>query len=185
MVERRRMSRRKRRARSGTMRSSIRLGVVLALLVGINVYVFFFRGGTSIPDVQKAVKEAKIPGAPAPGGEAPAPAAKPAAAPAAPAVGKSLEGTIQKGDSLLKILEKAGVDANEANEVVDALKPIMDFKNIREGQAWFLRFDDEGGVLGFELRASPVLLFRVERGADGKLVGKKSEAKTEIQTLEL
>jgi murein DD-endopeptidase MepM/ murein hydrolase activator NlpD len=170
------------------MRSSLRLGIVLTLLVGINVYVFFFRGGTSIQDVKKAVKEAQIPAEQTPGTAAslaPAPSAKPADEPTGPAAGKTVEGKIQKGDSLLKILEKAGVETPEANEVVEALKPVMDFKTIREGQAYFLRFDDDGQVIGFELRASPVLLYRVERGQDGKLVGKKSEAKTEIRVLEV
>ncbi|HVU50081.1 MAG TPA: hypothetical protein VHL80_05315, partial [Polyangia bacterium] len=33
------------------MRNSVRLGVVLAALVGINVYVFFFNRGTAPKDV--------------------------------------------------------------------------------------------------------------------------------------
>ena len=174
------------------MRSSLRLGLVLAVLVGINIYVFFFRGGTSISDVKKAVQQAEIatpanaPPSGSPAGPA-LPSAKPVAGaePPAPPAGKTVEGTIQNGDSLLKIMEKAGVDAGEANDVVEALKPVLDFKSIRAGQAWFLRFDDDGRLIGFELRASPVLLYRVERGADGKLVAKKSEAKTEIQTTEV
>src|SRR5262245_16428271 len=129
------MTRRKRRARAKGMRSSLRLGLVLALLVGINIYVFFFRGGTSINDVKKQLHQAQIaPTATAAtaNAAAPAPSAKPAAGQETPAppAGKTLEGKIQNGDSLLKIMEKAGVEEAEANEVVEALKPVLDFKSI-------------------------------------------------------
>src|SRR5262245_30759335 len=135
------MSRRRRRARSGTIRNTLRLGIVLTLLVGINVYVFFFKSGTSLKDVKEAVKGAQIPATQQPAamaGQAPsAKAGEGSADPGSPTAGKTLEGTIKAGDSLLKVFERAGVGMSEANEVVEALKPVMDFKTIREGQAWF------------------------------------------------
>jgi murein DD-endopeptidase MepM/ murein hydrolase activator NlpD len=42
---------RRRKRRSSELRNSLRLGVVLASLVGINVYVFFFNRGTAPRDV--------------------------------------------------------------------------------------------------------------------------------------
>src|SRR5512137_3043110 len=36
------------------LQGSLRLFVLLAVLVGVNVYVFFYRGGTSVKDVLKA-----------------------------------------------------------------------------------------------------------------------------------
>jgi murein DD-endopeptidase MepM/ murein hydrolase activator NlpD len=42
---------RRRKRRSAELRNSLRLGVVLATLVGINVYVFFFNRGTAPRDV--------------------------------------------------------------------------------------------------------------------------------------
>jgi murein DD-endopeptidase MepM/ murein hydrolase activator NlpD len=45
------LARRRRKRRSAEVRNSLRLGVLLAGLVGINVYVFFFNHGTAPRDV--------------------------------------------------------------------------------------------------------------------------------------
>ena len=46
-----RLAPRRRKRRSSELRNSLRLGAVLAALVGINVYVFFFNHGTAPKDV--------------------------------------------------------------------------------------------------------------------------------------
>jgi murein DD-endopeptidase MepM/ murein hydrolase activator NlpD len=53
------LARRRRRRRSGVMKSSLRLGVLLVGLVGVNVYVFFFNRKTAPRDVLNMQSTAK------------------------------------------------------------------------------------------------------------------------------
>jgi murein DD-endopeptidase MepM/ murein hydrolase activator NlpD len=171
------VARRKKAAsrRHQQLRATVRLGLIFALLVGINVYVFFFRGGTSISDVRKAAEQARIEQTVAQGPEAPRRGQDDVKA----SPGRLVEGKLHKGDSLAAVLRREGLTPPEAEEVVSALRDIVDFHTLREGHVYRLRYDDQGGVLSFELQTSPAVLYRVARGAGGRLVGKKTEAKTE------
>src|SRR6185503_8461121 len=101
-------------------RGTLRLGVVLLGLVLVNLYVFLWRGGTSIPDVmeQAAVasgdsEAAAAAGSPEPEHDEPEegdPAEPPAASDERAAdpdeSGRWSEGQVEDGDSLNKILIK-------------------------------------------------------------------------------
>jgi murein DD-endopeptidase MepM/ murein hydrolase activator NlpD len=182
---------------------------VFTVLVGINVYVFLIRPG-NVHDLSKALDETRIKGGgtdpstpPTPGGEGKLPdplaalEAKPAAhgadaaPPAAgdqddgPNAGRAVQGKIKENDSLGKVLERERLSQADQKDVLHALKGVLDLRTIRPGQSYTIRFDDDGKLESFELRVSPVLLYRVERGADEKLVAKKSEAKTETRVIEV
>src|SRR5688572_23308364 len=98
------MARRRARARArrDRWRGPLRLGFVLLCLIALNVYVFFFRGGTSIDDVRRAMREAQVRG----GATSAADKSPAAEAMAALAVdeGVRVEGTVGKGESLGQIL---------------------------------------------------------------------------------
>jgi len=182
------------------MKNTVGLAGVFALLVGINVYVFLLRPG-NVKDLQRKVaagRMAREQGLPGTEGAAPAGAPLPgmpglpkipgvagpgvAEPPASlPGHGRRVEGKVQKGDTLGKILEREGLTRNEAAELSGALDGALDLKAIREGQVYALTLDDEGNLVAFEYRVSPAVLVRVERGASGKLKALRSETKTEIQ----
>jgi YD repeat-containing protein len=98
-----------------------------------------------------------------------------------------VNGTVRAGESLGSILRREGLTPPESDEVIRALAPVMNFKKeIRAGQKYALRYDDQGRLVGFELRASPITVYEVAPGADGKLVGRKvAGAKTEVRVHEI
>jgi len=165
------------------IRNSLRLGAVLAGLVGINIYVFFYKDGTALRDIFKPSSTSKamggrdsgLPptlnkppsGAASSGGAAAGP---PAAAPPAgtPASGgsRAVEGKIGPSDTLGEILAREGF-ADEADDVIRALGKLSDPKLIRPGDDYTVTFDDEGAPESFEYRPNPVLLYRVERPEAG------------------
>jgi murein DD-endopeptidase MepM/ murein hydrolase activator NlpD len=171
-------------------RGTIRLGLVLALLVGVNLYVFWFRGGTSIPEVQKAAMAADSPAS----NELLEPAAGAAELiPPNPFLplpegdedpneqGSWIEGAIEKGDSIGRVMKNHGFDAQQTDELVRALRPHMEFRSIRVGQTYRIHTRDDGSLEAFEYDLSRVHKVVVERNAAGELVGKKLEADTQIR----
>src|SRR5437868_9724744 len=53
------LPRKRRKRRSAELRNSLRLGLLLTALVGINIYVFFFNRGTAPREVLKPASLAK------------------------------------------------------------------------------------------------------------------------------
>jgi murein DD-endopeptidase MepM/ murein hydrolase activator NlpD len=174
---------------------SLRLGLVLLILVGINLYVFLWRGGTSIPDVmeQAAVaggkgepgreeQEHEVPVEgdpsvpPSPADEAEGPPDEP---------GRWVDGEVGAGDSLAKIFKREGLTPPEADEVIRAVGKQMDLRSIKEGQSYRLHFDDAGQLVEFEFNLSKVSAVRVHRAADGSLVAEKADVETKLEEVEL
>jgi murein DD-endopeptidase MepM/ murein hydrolase activator NlpD len=184
-----------RTARQG----SLRLALVLGVLVVINLYVFLWRGGTSIPAVmdKAATAGARSPLAAAvetgPGDVDDAPGEGPATAPrpedeagATPdEVGHWTEGAIGAGDSLGKVLKREGLLPPEADEVIRSLEPNLDMRSIKEGQKYRLRRDDAGKVVEVEYVATKLLTVRAVREPTGLLVSEKRETPTRIEEVEL
>lgn len=170
--------------RPGPSRGSLRLALVLTVLVGVNLYVFLWRGGTSVPDV---MDRAAMAGEEIPADEAPAEsdglATTPSEAPAQEVdEGRSARGQVESGDSLGGILRREGLDTAAADELIRALRPHMDFRAIRVGQTYRIHFDADGQVDGFEFEVSRTLTVKVERTGEGTLEGAKVEAQTDIRT---
>jgi murein DD-endopeptidase MepM/ murein hydrolase activator NlpD len=178
-------------------RGSLRLGVVLLALVAVNLYVFLWRGGTSIPDVmeQAQVAGAAEGGAGAPEEDVAPPEEGDTAQPVSPAdeaegepgeeTGRWVEGQVAAGDSLGKILKKEGLTPTEADELIRALTTKLDARAVREGQTYRLHFDDAGGVTELEYRISRVSSVRVRRGADAALTAEKADVETRIEEVEI
>ncbi len=203
-------SSRRRRKRLPAAKSpaggSMRLGVILALLVGVNLYVFLWRDNTSIPDVVKRAALAGQKSDPANGlkdapkpdddGDEIAEVADAQAGEGAPNGGQALperaetdgrwvDGEVQSGDSLGRILRRENMTPPEADEVIRALRDHMDFRKIRPGQTYRIRFDDDGRVVEFEFRVSRTVTVRAKRDDNGRLVGKKDKTATQIRIEEI
>ncbi len=168
-------------ARSPARRGTLRLLVMLAVLVMVNLYVFLWRDGTSLPQVRQSAanvgKEALVPAPAAPGGSAPA----------APSRSGIIDGKVEKAESLGKILKtKANLSASAADELIRAVGPVFDLRALRVGQVYKIVVADDGRVELFELVVSKTVTVRVERDqTSDELAGKKEEAATRIEVREV
>lgn len=176
-------------------RGTLRLGLVLLGLVAVNLYVFLWRGGTSIPDVmeQAAVAGSKE-GAGLTAGDAEEPVEGEKGEPPRPAdeaegspdeAGRWVEGQVASGDSLDKILRREGLTPTEKDELLRAIEKHPEVKTIREGQTYRLRFDDAGRLMEFVFQVSQVSAVRALRGSDDRLTGQANNAATTIKEVEL
>lgn len=165
--------------------------MVIAVLVGINLYVFLWRGGTSIPDVmEKASVAGNGSGAlvDTQQQERLALAERRASAGGALGTGTPVQqagrvatGEVASGDSMGRILRREGMGAGAADELIRALSGTLDFAKIRPGQGFTLRFDTQGVLQEFEFQVSKVRRVRAIRGPDGKLKAEKLDASTELR----
>ena len=204
---------------SSTTFGTVRLGLVLGLLVIVNLYVFLWRGDTSIPAVMEqaalagqkggdpasALRNAEKrdaaatepTGAKDSSGDSEdesdgAGATQPGQADTGKAVpeqsdedGRWVEGKVESGDSLGRILRRENMTPPEADEVIRALSEHLDFRSIRPGQTYRIHFDDDGRLVEFEFHVSRTITVRARREADGKLVGKKDKTATQIEIHDL
>jgi murein DD-endopeptidase MepM/ murein hydrolase activator NlpD len=174
-------------------RGNVGLFAVIGALVLVNLYVFVWRDGTSLGDVKKTAENASIPGGSLDGsGAAPGdPAAGSGSGevsaadegPAEPAPNAIL-GTVGKTDSLGKILKREGLAPAESDELLRALAPVLDFKKLREGQAYTIVRGPDGRVDEFELVVSKLQTVRAVRDPAGALVGVADKAQTRIEAIE-
>jgi murein DD-endopeptidase MepM/ murein hydrolase activator NlpD len=180
-------------------KNSLRLSALLLALVAMNVYVFFFRGGTSVRDVlrSQAVRGAPaasssappasvLPHEPAPASaNAPATAAAPAAA-ALPALededARRVEGVMGASDTLAGALKREGLSAGDIDAIVQALRGLWDPRTARGGQSYLVGFDAEGHLRSFEYHATPILTYRVTRTPTG-LRGKHEDRPLETRVV--
>ena len=171
---------------------------MLAGLVLINLYVFLWRGGTSIPDVMEKAAVAGQGGSELPtvgdGAEHEIPEEGDPAVPPGPGderggdpaePGRWVEGAVAPGDSLVKILGREGLTPPEADQVIRAIGDKLDMRSIRVGQKYRAHFDDAGTLTEFEFHVSRVEMIRVSRGEDGALVAEKVAAETKLERVEL
>lgn len=194
-------------------KGTLRLALVLTILVGVNLYVFLWRGGTSIPAVMEQAamagqKDGKTPEPKEPS-ETPSPdgvdattgsntdsnqpsdgqpvKSPPDSPPDTPPVATDrwVEGEVKPGDSLGRVLRRAKLEPNEADAVLRALRDHMDFRKIRPGQKYRVRFDPKNELMEFEFRISRTITVRAVRDKSGKLVGKKDQTRTELRIQEV
>lgn len=154
---------------------AIRLGLVLALLVGVNIYVFFFSPG-SLKQVSQAAQAASTRGVADPGLAQPqaVPTPAPVSAPGAPAAPrakpKKHDGNLKEHEGLGAMLRREGLTPADADGALRALAQAMNFrKEVHAGLGYTVRLDAGGRLEELELRAAPGAIYRVTRGADGKL----------------
>lgn len=155
---------------------------VLAVLIGVNLWVFLWRDGTSIPEVRQAAMAAEAGHVVAAGDKAKTNArgAVPEGDEPAENEGRWQNGEVKKGDSLGRILRRHGLSARDADAVLTALEPHMDFRKIRLGQKYRLHYTAAEVMDVFEYELSRVDRVRATRNRDGTMRGEKLESKTEV-----
>jgi len=165
-------------------KGSGRLAIVIGVLVLINMYVFLWRDGTSVNDVRRRAmaasnknnkthdKGTKLAADGRWKSNRPERAAKDAA--------NWITGKVKRGDGLGRILAREGFKKDARNSLLKALNSHMDFKAIRVGQRYRLRWAN-GQLLGFEFHFSKLKKLVVKRGKSGKLVAETIKAETEIK----
>ncbi len=194
MRNKRRRPRSTRRASQvAPARGTLRLGLVLTLLVSVNLYVFLWRGDTSIPAVMEQAAMAGHKGVLGPKTEAAASAeaalretlAEFDEMAAEPSAARVIDGTVQSGDSMGGILRREGMGAADADELVKAVSEHMDLNRIRPGEAYQIRLDGAGELAAFEYALSRTTSVRAERDQRGELVAHIEEAATEVRVEEI
>jgi murein DD-endopeptidase MepM/ murein hydrolase activator NlpD len=170
-------------------RGNLGLLLVLVGLVIVNLYVFLWRDGTSVPDLQKQAHAGTIPGGALDSAAETATPVEPSAdgieegpAEAAPIV---IEGAVAKGDTLGKLLKRQNLAVAETDEVLRALQPVFDFRTLREGQTFKIERGPDGKIAAFELATSKVHTVRAVRGPSGELIGVADKAATRIDVVEI
>jgi hypothetical protein len=146
---------------------------VLAILVGINVYVFFFSPG-SLKQVSQAAQAAATTHDAGGRDLTPPTPTVPVVAPAAKASRR--DGVVREHEGLSGVLRREGLAPADADAVLRALQPVLSFKrDIRAGQKYAIRLGGDGRLEGFELRAGAGVVYTVGRlDGTGKWSGKKS-----------
>src|SRR5690348_14255065 len=110
----------RRRAKPSALAGALRLGLVFAALIAVNVYIFYFRRGTSLKDLarlsaDKALAETVIAAPPKSKAAKAAAPERPALAPGAteddPSLddGRLVEATLSATDTLAAILKRESV----------------------------------------------------------------------------
>ena len=154
-------TRRRKISRAG---NTLRLALVVAVLIGVNVYVLFFSSG-SLKHVQQAAREAV------------AEAGTTIPAPAAPVVSqkpRSVTGKVRDGESLGGVLRREKLRPDDTDATLRALGPVMDFrKEIQSGQKYSIQLDDSGRLTKLELRTVKGPAYVVARDASGNLIARE------------
>ncbi|MCC6747434.1 MAG: peptidoglycan DD-metalloendopeptidase family protein [Deltaproteobacteria bacterium] len=161
------------------MRASLRLGALFAALVGINVYVFFFRGGTSIRDVMKT---SAIKGQAVQAGKTASPTAS--LARELPVDARLVRGGMAGHLGLAAALAPLGLAPADQSALVAALKRELNLRALRADQSFEAALDGRtGALLRFSYRISPISSVEVTRSRAGALLARKLESKLEAKTV--
>ncbi|MBA3537986.1 MAG: hypothetical protein H0T79_00005, partial [Deltaproteobacteria bacterium] len=155
--------------------------LVLAALVVVNLYVFVWDKQTSVGAIKAKAEDPTLAIAARPldpAIEAPATLLN-ASAPVGPP--GAVDGKVGKSDTLGRVLKQSGLQASERDEVIRALTGVLDFRTIRQGQAYHLERGPDGRVKLFELVVSKLQKVRAVRGVTGELVGTSDDSATRIE----
>lgn len=168
-------SQRGRARRRTGWRGSMRLGALFAVLVGINIYVFFFRGGTSIHDVLKTSSIArKNVLASKRSAQAEVKSPEKGAPPADDSI--IVQGTMKGFVGLSGALAARKIDQPQINELIAALGTELNLRTLRPEHSFEARLDPKDGrVRRFMLRTSQISAVEVTRTA-GALKARKQES---------
>ncbi|MDB4966412.1 MAG: Peptidase [Myxococcales bacterium] len=156
----------RKKRRASPWQGSVRLGMVFAVLIGVNVYFFFLRGGTSLRALMKTTELAKSSSTSAPV------TAAASGVPAGPKLksddptaeeARVVEGTMQDSDTVERRWKSDGLPPKTVNELSAALGKVFDLRTVRAGHAYTLRFDAEDHLRAVDYRVSPALGYHVAR----------------------
>jgi len=158
----------------------MRLGALFAVLVGINVYVFFFRGGTSIQDILKTsaiTKQSQTTSK-----------AKPSAKKTDSKASKKaaglkddsliLRGSLKGHMGLSSALAAQKLSNSQINELIEVLRTKLNMRSLRPEHTFEIRLDPRTSkVRKFTYRTSTVSAVVVSRGAGGSFRVRQEERK--------
>ncbi len=74
-----------------------------------------------------------------------------------------IDGAIQQGQSLAEALGAHGISVRLTHEIAQALRPHVNFRNIRPGATFEATLDETGALRHFLYRASPLEVYEVTR----------------------
>src|SRR5215813_11102170 len=154
--------------RANPWQGSVRLGAVFAVLIGVNVYFFLLRGGTSLRALMKTTELAKSNPNAAPLSASAAPvasAAKPKTDDPSAEEARVVEGTMQDTDTVERRWKAEGLPPKVVNDLAGALGKVFDLRTVRAGHAYTLRFDAEDHLRALDYRVTPALAYHVVRDA--------------------
>ncbi len=174
------------RRRSG-WRGSVRLGTLFAVLVGVNIYVFFFRGGTSINEVLKSssIGKKSVASLSTSGGSK-TKAPRRGKATAEPDDSIVIKGTMKGHLGLSSALTALKINAKQVVELIAALRPELNFRALRPEHSFEARLDPRNGkIRRFTYRISAISTVAVTRKLDGALRARKLEQKLTIKEVSI
>ncbi len=145
--------------------------VFLALIVGVNYFVFFHEPEPeAAPAVMDQPSESESRPAKDSDPKKPseiAPEKKPdAPAPEATSVARRFEGTLSRGDTLFAALLSEGLDNSQIAPVLGAMREVFDFKKARAGNQYSGTLDASGRIARFEYHTSPLDVYEVQLAND-------------------
>jgi murein DD-endopeptidase MepM/ murein hydrolase activator NlpD len=151
----------------------LRLAALLLALVVVNIYVFFFRGGTSLRDVLKAQQvHAQLADAADVPDRTPSSEDQDA---------RHIEGTVAAGETLGTALARVGVASYDAEAIARAQSGIWDARVVTAGQSFLVGYDAEGQLRSFEYHAGPALTYRALRTRSGALRAWREDHPVEVK----
>lgn len=173
----RRQNRRRRQRGASSGHGGLPLALVFVVLVGINIYVFFFRGGTSIQDLMKAsaITQARRgverpTNAPRQRARAARPEAVPVVRPLARDGVRSVRGSMRGRSGLLVALQAYGVRRGEAARLIEALRPALDLRSLQPEHEFEITFTPGRDVTSFRYFRSASRVIALQRTAAGGFV---------------
>ncbi|HEX4458840.1 MAG TPA: M23 family metallopeptidase [Polyangia bacterium] len=181
---------RRSKRRASPWQGSVRLGMVFAVLIGVNVYFFFLRGGTSLRALMKTTELAKHDPSAAsallaqPSGASAQPAPKLKADDASAEEARVVEGVMADNDTVERRWKTDGLPPKQVNDVAASLGKLFDLRTVRAGHSYSLRFDGEDHLRSLEYRVSPALAYHVVREGNG-WKATKDEKPLEIRQAEI
>ena len=95
-----------------------------------------------------------------------------------------IDGSVQRGDNFSTALSRVSVPSTEVFGLVEALKPVFDFRHCRAGDRFELLSGPKGKTYRFAYHVNPLVSYRVDR-LNGKLEGKRVEHETQMELAEI
>ena len=180
-----RTQRKRARRRSG-WKGSMRLGALFAVLVGINVYVFFFRGGTSIQDILKtsAINKAKAGETKKKSAHKEEPLEVISRAPRDNSI--VLKGSLKGHLGLSSALAAQKLSKKQISSLINALRTKLNMRSLRPEHSYEVRLDPKTGKLRkFIYRLSKINSVVVKRSALGGLTASRQARELDIKRVRL
>lgn len=91
-----------------------------------------------------------------------------------------IEGKIKEGEAFSQSLAKKKISFQWINLIVSKLRPHVDFRRIRGGEAYQLTVDETGELIKFIYEVSATEVYEVEKDPQGKYVAKRKDVPLEI-----